>query len=109
MASKYKGNAEFYLNIINKKLGIDLRLSGQDTRDGLTDNESGADIGHLFPNMSQLYSAIFTCEQIIGLREKNDKQHLQSMETKAHYWETLGKPLYEKQQERLRKKRDKEN
>lgn len=102
MGSKYQESADLYLGIINEKLGISLRFAGSNGMDGLTDNETGQDIGHLFSNMSQLYSCVFTCEQILGLREKNDKNKIQSLETKAHYWETLGKPLYDEQQKKLR-------
>lgn len=103
MTSKYQESADLYLGIINKKLGLQLRCSGSNGYDGLIDSETGQEVGHYFQNMSQLYSAIFTAEQIIGLREKNDRQKIQELETKAHYWENFGKPLYEKEEARKKK------
>ena len=100
--------SQFYLDIINDKLGIKTHLGGEDTRDGIVSDELGGYIGHLFPNMSMLYSAIFTAEQLLSEKKRVDDQKMKSLETKAHYWEKFGKPLYDKQQERLRKKRAKE-
>jgi len=93
-------SAAFYLDLINKRLDIKTHLGGQDTRSGIISEDLGGEIGHLFPNMSMLYSAIFTAHCLIEHHERVQKQKINSLETKAHYWEKFGKPLYDKQNKR---------
>ena len=96
MTSKYEEPAKKYLSIINEKLGLNLALGGESGQDGIKDPILGGYVGHLFPNMSMLYSAIFTAEQIIGLPKRIQDKKEHDLEIKAHYWETIGKPLYKK-------------
>ncbi len=105
MTNKNEESAQFYLDLINEQLDIKTHLGGQDTRSGIISNELGGEIGHLFPNMSMMQSAIYTAHCLINEHERVLKYKISSLETKAHYWEKFGKPLYDKQQERLKKKK----
>lgn len=103
LTSQNRSLAEAYLKRINDKLGLKMYLGGQDTREGINDPELGGYVGHLFPNMSMMYSAIFTAYEIICLREKIDRHKTQELETKAHYWDKWGKDLYQKDKARKQK------
>ncbi len=108
LTNKNEESAQFYLDLINEQLDIKTHLGGDDTRSGIISNELVGEIGHLFPNMSMMQSAIYTAHCLINEHDKVLNHKINSLETQAHYWIKFGKPLYDKQQERLRKKRDKE-
>ncbi len=104
MVNSNREGAEFYLSLINSQLKIKTSLGGEGGRDGIKDEELGGYVGDLMPNMSQLKSVIYTAHCLIQLRDKVQKYKLGSLETKAHYWEKFGKPAYEREQEKLKKR-----
>ena len=102
--TKNQDSAEFYLNLINTKLKIKTHLGGEGGQDGIKDEELGGYVGHLFPNMSMMYSAIYTAHCLIELYDRVQKHKIESLETKAHYWEKFGKPAYDREQKKIKMK-----
>ena len=90
--------AKFYLSLINEQLKIKTHLGGEGGRDGIISDELGGEIGHLFPNMSMLNSAIYTAHCLINEFKKVHDHKMHDLEIKAHYWEKFGKDAHDREE-----------